>query len=102
MSRKRVKASRSIRIDDWDADDANLGELAAHGLTLEMVEQVATNEPRFRRNKKGRPATYQMIGPDDGGLMRVVCLLETGPAIWRPITGSNASDHEKEWWRNSK
>jgi hypothetical protein len=102
MSRKRGKPSHSIRIDDWDFDDANLEELAAHGLAPETVEQVATNEPRFRKNKKGRPATHQMIGPDDGGRTRVVCIVEIDSAVWRPITGWDAAEHEIEWWRKSR
>lgn len=97
-----MKPSHSIRIDDWDADDDNLEELARHGLSIETVDQVAMNEPRFRRNKKGRPASHQMIGPDDGDKIWVVCMVETGPRLWRPITGWEAADNEREWWKRSR
>jgi hypothetical protein len=96
------KPARTIRIRDWDFDDANVAELAAHGVTVEIVDDVVQNRPRFRRNKKRRRATHQMIGPDGGGRFWVICLLETGPATWRPITGWAAGEHEIGWWRTSQ
>src|SRR5574337_1183719 len=87
MGRKRRRPARRIHIQDWDLDEANTEKLAAHGVTVEILDQVAGNRPRFRRNRKRRAATHQMIGPDDGGGMWVVCILETGPSIWRPVTG---------------
>lgn len=102
MPRKRRKSSQRIKVRDWDVDDNNLDELARHGLTLEIVDAIAGNRPRFRRNKKGRAATHQMIGPDHSGRFCVVCVLETGPAIWRPITGWAASAYEIDWWRKSQ
>jgi hypothetical protein len=95
-------SSRHIQIQDWDVDEANIEEMAAHGLTVEVLDDVLGNQPRFRRNKKGRSATYQMVGPDSGGRMWVACILETGPGIWRPITGWVAAGHEIQWWRRSK
>ena len=68
-----------MRIRDWDVDEVNVEELAGHGVTIEIVDEVAQNRPRFRRNKKRRRATRQMIGPDGGGKLWVICLLETGP-----------------------
>lgn len=101
MGRKRKRSVRRIYIQDWDLDDANIEELAAHGVTVEILDQVVDNKPRFRRNKKRRAATHQMIGPDHSGRMWVICILETGPSMWRPVTGWEASDHEIEWWRRS-
>ena len=91
-----------MRIRDWEMDETNTEELAAHGVTIEIGDAVAQNHPRFRRNKKRRRATRQMIGPDGGGRIWVICLLETGPAIWRPITGWVAREHEIDWWRRSQ
>jgi hypothetical protein len=102
VSRSGQRPARTIRIQDWDYDDVNIEELAGHGVTLDIVEDVVDNHPRFRRNKKRRRATHQMIGPDRGGKFWVICLLETGPAIWRPITGWSAGDHEINWWRSSQ
>jgi hypothetical protein len=96
------KPARTIRIRDWDFDEANVEELAAHAVTIEIVDDVVQNRPRFRRNKKRRRATHQMIGPDGGGRFWVICLLETGPSIWRPITGWAAGEHEIDWWRKSQ
>jgi uncharacterized DUF497 family protein len=102
MPRKPKRSSQRITVRDWDVDDGNVEELAAHGLTIETVDAIASNQPRFRRNKKRRAATHQMVGPDNGGAFFVVCLLETGPGIWRPITGWAANAQEIDWWRKSQ
>lgn len=60
---------RAVYIDEWDWDDGNLEELAPHGVTRRIVESVAEEAPLFRRNKRGRAASHQMIGPDPGGRM---------------------------------
>lgn len=102
MARERKRPARTIRIQDWDLDDANVEELARHGASVETLDEVLGNRPRFRRNKKRRAATHQMIGPDSGGQFWVVCIVETGPGLWRPITGWIAGQHEIEWWRRSR
>jgi hypothetical protein len=102
MPRRRRRPARTIRIQDWEFDEGNLEELAAHGLTVEILDVVLESRPRFRRNKKDRAVTHQMIGPDSGGRFWVVCVVETGPQIWKPITGWSADGHEIEWWRRSQ
>ncbi len=102
MTRRKAKAAHSIRIDDWNVDAVNEEELALHGLSLDTIEEVATNEPRFKQNKRRHTATHQMIGPDDGGKTWVVCIVEITLGLWRPITGWEAANDEKEWWRRSK
>lgn len=101
MPKTPKRSAGRIVIADWDLDEENLAELAAHGATVEILEQVVGDQPRFRRNKRRRAATHQMIGPDQGGRFWVVCLVETGPSLWRPVTGWPAGDHEIEWWRRS-
>ena len=104
MARRRKRASRSIRIDAWDldADGGNVEHLEANGVTVEILDQVAEEQPRFRANKKHRAATHQMIGPDRGGRMWVICIREKEPFIWRPITGWEADQAEIDWWRKSQ
>ena len=97
MAQRARKSARAIRIEGWDFDEANVEELANHGVSIRIVDDVADNQPRFRRNKKRRSATHQMIGPDRGGRFWVICLRETSPSFWRPITGWAASDHETNW-----
>ena len=91
-------------IRGWEWDDANLEELAEHGLTPRVVRQVGDEAPSFRRNKKGRAATHQMIGPDHGGSMWMVCIvrLPGSDDIWRAITGHDANEVEIEWYRRSR
>ncbi len=102
MGRGGRKVSRKIHIDDWDIDDANLEELAAHGISFEILDQVGEEGPRFRLNKKHRAATHQMIGPDHGGRFWVICIVEVKQYTWRPVTGWAARNHEIEWHRRSQ
>ena len=87
-------------IEEWQWDDGNLTELAAHGVSPRIVEQVAQGSPRFRQNRRRRAATHQMIGPDAGGTIWVVCIMQVGghPGLWRAITGWKARDHEVAWY----
>lgn len=86
-------------IDNWEWDDDNLDHLAQHGLNRRVVLQVAHVDPRFRRNRSGRAATHQMIGPDYGGQFWTVCIVECSGkrGTWRAITGWPSEDHEKAW-----
>lgn len=89
-------------IAEWEWDEDNLAELAAHGLARRTVLSVSTEAPRFRRNKRRRAATHQMIGPDSGGTMWVVCIVETAvQGRWRAITGWKARDAERTWYEGA-
>lgn len=96
--------ARVPEIEGWQWDDGNIAELAKHGITPRIVEQVAQEGPRFRRNRKGRGAVKQMIGADFGGRFWVICITPVPhqPGIWRAITGWTAGPHEREWYRRSR
>ena len=66
-----------LAIEEWEWDDGNLGELARHGVSRSVVLSVALEHPRFRRNRTERSATFQMIGPDRGGALWTICIVET-------------------------
>ncbi len=93
-----------MHIEGWQWDDGNLDELARHELYPRTVFQVAEGRPRFRRNKGGRAASHQMIGPDNGGLIWVICIVEIArePGLWRAITGWQADDAERAWYRGGR
>lgn len=88
-----------MEIAEWQWDDGNLEECARHGLAPRKVEEVALESPRFRVNRRSRAATHQMIGPDRGGQVWVVCILQVPdqPGLWRAVTGWKARDHERDW-----
>lgn len=90
-------------IAEWDWDEDNLAELARHGITPERVLSVWLEEPKYRKNKRRRAATHQMIGPDLAGEFWVVCIVShpVKEGLWRAITGWAAADHEKDWWNRS-
>lgn len=89
-----------MRISEWQWDDGNLDELAWHGVRPSTVEAVAEERPRFRRNKKGRAASHQMIGPDKSGAIYVICIVAIPgrPGLWRAVTGWPADDAERDWY----
>lgn len=62
-----------MQIDGWDWEDHNLSHLGGRGLGRQAVLHVAQEAPKFRENLKGRAVTHQMIGPDRGGAIWVVC-----------------------------
>jgi len=88
-------------IQEWEWDEGNITELGRHGATPKTVRQVAEGSPKFRSNKKGRAATHQMIGPDAGGGIWVMCILQLEPwekGRWRAVTGWRANDAETAWY----
>ena len=86
--------------EQWHWDEGNLQHLG-HGLTRTIVEQVWREKPRFRRNKKRRAASHQMIGPDRGQKMWTVCIVEMPyqQGLWLAITGWPSELPEKEWYQ---
>jgi len=88
---------------EWQWDEDNLAELARHRLSRKTVEQVTEGNPRLRRNKKDRAATHMMIGPDQGGGLWVVCIVQVPGqrGLWRAITGWRAEPKDEEWYRRS-
>lgn len=97
-----------IHVGGWQWDDGNLTELRHQGLSRRIVVQVAKEWPKFRENVSGEEdpaATHQMIGPDYGGTIWVVCIVTVPTAaeddIWRAITGWQADDQEIEWYRRT-
>lgn len=93
-----------IRDWEWDAEDGNLDELAAHGLDENIVEDVWQEAPIARRNKGNRAASHQIIGPDRGGKLWTICIVEKHgwPGTWRAVTGWEASSTEETWYRQRK
>jgi hypothetical protein len=91
-------------IDSWEWNEGNLAELSAHGVSRRVVLQVHARGPRFRRNRRRRAATHQMIGSDEGGTLWVLCIVAVAgqPGRWRAVTGWEAEDPEKEWYRRAR
>lgn len=90
----------SVVITGWQWDEGNLAELACHGLSRRIVIEVAHEDPKFRRNRRGRAATHQMIGPDYGMRMWTVCIVAVfgHMGLWRAITGWSADPEDVDWY----
>jgi len=90
-----------VWISDWQWDDGNLEELAAHDIDRHTVLNVARDEPKFRGNKRGRAASHQMVGPDLGGQFWTICIVRVFDETWRAVTGWRSEQHEKDWYGRS-
>lgn len=93
----------NLWIEAWEWDEYNTSELVRHGLSRQVVLAVAEEKPLFRRNKKRRAATFQMVGPDSGGTMWTVCIvrLSYDSGLWRAVTGWKATQVERTWYQRS-
>jgi len=91
-----------VHIAEWLWDD-NVEHIARHGIAPGDVDDIPRNDPKFRRNRKARAATHQMIGPDAvGGFVAVFLAPVPGVAgLWRVITARPASEPERRWWETS-
>ncbi len=75
------------RVTSFLFDDDNEEKLAAHGLTIEEVDQILDEEHVIVPNRKGRRAPILLIGRNRGGWCIAVPLEPTyDVGCWRPIT----------------
>lgn len=91
-------------IEEWDWQDDDVEHLARHGVQPRDVLAVWREEPRYRRNRRNRGASHQMIGPDGAGNVFAVFIVEDNVTrgLWRPVTGRRATEAERDWWRGKK
>ena len=91
-------------IAEWQWGPSNEDEMARHGLHPETVYQVWEIDPRYRGNKSGRSSSHQMVGPDRGGALWVICIKAIDPqeGLWRAITGWRGEPEDEEWYRRSR
>ena len=55
----------------------------------------------FRRNKRRRAASHQMIGPDRGGQFWTICIVHVRDDRWRAVTGWRSQRHEIDWYNKA-
>jgi hypothetical protein len=93
-----------LYIAEWDWRDGDVEHLATHGVQPADVLAVWWEEPRYRRNRKNRAASHQMVGPDGRGGFFAIYIrhdaVETGR--WRAITGRAATAGERSWWEGKR
>jgi hypothetical protein len=95
-------SSSAPRVDELEFDEHNEGELARHGIDPLRAYAVIASQPLFMRNKRGRAATYKVIGPDGGGTMLTIAIAATAArGRWRPVTGWASTKGEITLWRKA-
>jgi hypothetical protein len=104
MSYGSIHSATVVYIGEWEWDEDNERELARHHLRPDIVIDVAETSPRFRRNRRRRAATHMMIGPDRGGTIWALCIVQVDKrgGVWRAITGWLADDVETEWYKRNR
>ncbi|HWE89935.1 MAG TPA: hypothetical protein VG317_10785 [Pseudonocardiaceae bacterium] len=90
-------------IAEWHWTDESIEHIARHGVRPSDVLAAWRGSPKFRRNKKNRAATHQMIGPDSSGHFLAVFIREDDvyEGRWRVITARSANDAERAWWKRN-
>jgi hypothetical protein len=90
-------------IAEWNWLDEDIDHLARHGVDPEHVLSVWRKAPKYRRNRKNRAASHQMIGPDNGGTFYAIFIRQDAivEGLWRAITGRHATPAERAWWERS-
>ena len=82
-------------VTDLLFDDENEDKIANHGLSARRVLQVLDQEHLLVPNRKGRRASYLLIGTDHGGACIAIPIEPThDPAVWRPVTAWLCKDNE--------
>lgn len=84
---------------DLQIDEVNESHLASHAISSAEVVQVWLNAPLYVPNKKGRAATWLMLGDTAGGRGLTVAVLVLDPELLRPITGWDSTTGELTRWR---
>ena len=86
-------------VEDWEFDPGNEMHLARHGVSAELVLNIAGRAPRFVRNppREGRSGSHLMIGlSTEGRLWTIVVVKATRtPSAWRAITGWPSTGKEE-------
>lgn len=90
-------------IAEWRWEDEIVEHIARHGVRPTEVLATWLGSPKYRRNKSGRAATHQMIGPDAGGRFLAIFIREDDvyAGQWRVITARRATAAERAWWERS-
>jgi hypothetical protein len=91
-------------IAEWIWHDCDVEHLAEHGVRPSDVLAVWREEPRYRRNRRNRAASHQMIGPDGQGGFFAIFIRENEMVRgqWRAITGRRATAVEQKWWKGTQ
>lgn len=90
-------------MQEWEFDSANVPHLGRHGITPDMVLQVAASRPRFVPTfpRAGRSSSHRMIGQTmDGRCWTIpITRVEDSPETWRAITGWPSTRREERHYR---
>lgn len=80
-------------------DDANREELAAHGVAPGEVEALVAADAWAAEAHPAYPEQVRVIGRTPAGRWLTVPVAPTAdPAVWRPVTGWDATPAERAYY----
>jgi len=89
-----------MEIIEFEWDDGNIEHIARHGVSPDVVEDVAfDDEPWIRKGKKG---TRYMLGYSVAGRYLFVVYVLPGKGIARGITAMDMDDKTKKRYRKRR
>ena len=82
---------------------ANVAKLRAHGISQAEVQSMVALDEWVVSGHDDYPGQLRVIGPTAAGRLVTVTMDPTGdPAVWRPITGWEATPSEQAYyWEQS-
>jgi uncharacterized DUF497 family protein len=85
-----------MRIVELIADEDREEHIAAHGVTVEEVREVAFGDHFVRRVREGR---YRLIGQTFSGRYLAVFVASRGSGVFGLVTARDATDEERRVFR---
>lgn len=82
-------------------DPVNETKLAHHRVTTIEVLEILDRDPRFFVNRRGRRASYVMVGRTISDRVLVVPIEDWGRGVWRPTTAFEANGWQVRRYRSS-
>lgn len=89
----------TLRITDFEWDDANIEHIGRHRVSPDKAEQVLQNRPVVRRSRSGR---YVAIGQTDEGRYLVVVFEVRRAGRARVVTARPAQSEERRLYRRER
>jgi hypothetical protein len=85
-------------VAEFDFDDVNEDEMAAHGVSPRRAVEVLDAPYNVRKNRRGRRASFLLVGRDQQGQCIAIPIEATpDPRVWRPVTAWFCKPHEWGW-----
>ena len=99
LRHRKMEPKRCLGWPSRSGRTTGICDVARHGASRSVVPFRRPGSIRVSRNRTERSATFQMIGPDRGGALWTICIVETIlRGRWRAVTGWPSEASDKAWY----